>query len=688
MRNWFSVLILIFTLRAEAQEASFRHITLKGVLESRLAILNKIREVSGREQEELKHQLFYQDRLLWGDTLQTIQNVNTRLDDNTLIELILKEVATKYQEIGANRSGALIDYNRKFDMGTSNYSGFSWSKPAGEYGFTFDRKLEPESGDKKGNWIVKDSLTFYVEASTFIKKLQEQGSVEVSNATIEALAGVLFKRTYQYHHTEKSYIEGLTSDFSKMFLGFLKFRKNEFLKLNPYDLITKDDQLLIKASGMAKIPITTGVDLNSTFGYSQKVLGQTLIKCLEDQSINIAGERGVQMEGTVNVDILGEFYNLVKIVFLAFEFDASLKEQKRWHLYLTPSQLNKIEQTPEIKNELYQWINLQAKAADPEQSSLKPLIDVEEKRREFNYDLAVKSIVWRTSETHQDQYLEFLDLITNNFNYFLKSITKTTNYIENIWATIFPKTIINMLSSFFGELPPIEYINGINSKVEFELTPADSETEIDTSKVTVNLKSALFFEVERKMEVYYARKGYFKKMFAFLTNYTQLNEDKTLEENIKNRTLGVPLIANSLIRVNNDGFHFFDELSPEQMSKAITEICNRYNIFKKDSCERDFKTSYEEYQKERERASEVKLQNLNRIVNLINQYANSYAHYALFFGEKNLSVIGSFKAVTLEKFPFTTYFVNDHVELEGPVKAIIHDKFPYLNSLYEFDETF
>ncbi|MFN8370364.1 MAG: hypothetical protein U0T83_07040 [Bacteriovoracaceae bacterium] len=686
MKIWcYSILLYLLFLSSLKAENNyvFKHFNLKGVLENRIELLKKIKHATSSEQIKLKEVLFGQDSTLWGDSVN-LYETNSRLDENTLIEIILKEVAQKYQEIGSNRSGALIEYNKKFDLGSQNHSGFNRSKPSGEYGFSFDRKIEPEIG----NWMVKDSLMFYVEASTFIKKLKENGAIEASDETINALAGVRFKRTYQYHHLERSYLEGLTSDFSKLFLNFLKFRKDQFLKLNPNDLITKDDQFLIKVSGMAKIPLTTGIDLNSTFGYTQKVLAQSLIKCLENQSINIAGERGVQMEGSIDLDILGEFYNLIKIVFLAFEFDFNLKEQQRWHFYLPEDQLATIKNNPELLSELHHWVNFQSKNSDPEKSILKPFINMYEKRKEFNYNYDVKSIIWRTLEHHQDQFLEFISKSENIVSYFLKSINENINYIENIWASLFPEAITSLINTFFGYLPPVEYINSTKSKVEFALNPSAEQNEINTNKVRVSLTNELFFEVERKMEIYTARKSYYKKFTAFLNNYTDLNNDNILESYVNNKTLSVPLIINSIIRVNNNGFHYFDQLTDQQITNTINEVCSQYNFFKRKNCENEFNNTFEDYKNQRATTSEIKLQLLNHLVDLINKYAKSIAHYGLFFGEKNLFVTGSFKALTVDKIPFTSYFGNSGDKIVGPVKELIEERFPYLNSLYEFDEAF
>ena len=133
----------------------------------------------------------------------------------------IEEILTGNAEgIGKEQTDKLL---KNYDLGGGllNFSGFSWQKPMLNYDLRVNRELAPDLISDK--WIVQDSLTIFIEAATLISNLQKQALLDVAAADFGAFAGVTFKRTYHYNHFADSYKEGLTSDFSKLFLGFKKF---------------------------------------------------------------------------------------------------------------------------------------------------------------------------------------------------------------------------------------------------------------------------------------------------------------------------------------------------------------------------------------------------------------------------------------------------------------------------------
>jgi hypothetical protein len=56
---------------------------------------------------------------------------------------ILNELGPKYQSVGEQQSLSTLNYNRQFNLGQKNFSGFQWQKPMGSFGISVDRLMTP-----------------------------------------------------------------------------------------------------------------------------------------------------------------------------------------------------------------------------------------------------------------------------------------------------------------------------------------------------------------------------------------------------------------------------------------------------------------------------------------------------------------------------------------------------------------
>ena len=144
-------------------------------------------------------------------------------------------------------------------MGTENFSGFSWQKPFGVVHVWADRQVTPNLFGS--NWLIQDTFTFDIEATTFLQRSNEAGITSMSDVEIGAFAGVTFKRIYTYYHYANSYNEGLRADFSKLFLPFLKLNTTSISRMNNEEIIKRDDNWTASAGGMIASPPYYGFSL-------------------------------------------------------------------------------------------------------------------------------------------------------------------------------------------------------------------------------------------------------------------------------------------------------------------------------------------------------------------------------------------------------------------------------------------
>jgi hypothetical protein len=172
--------------------------------------------------------------------------------ESPLFEQVRHHLEAAHREIGLREVTQLDFLNRQFNLGTSNLSGFSWQKPYGVVHVYADRQVTPNLFGS--NWLIQDTFTFDIEATTFLEKTNEAGMTELSAAEIGAFAGMTFKRVYTYYHYANSYNEGLRADFSKLFLPFLKLNPTSISNMGEAEIMKRQDDWTVSAGGLITSP--------------------------------------------------------------------------------------------------------------------------------------------------------------------------------------------------------------------------------------------------------------------------------------------------------------------------------------------------------------------------------------------------------------------------------------------------
>ncbi len=265
-------------------------------------------------------------------------------EQSNLYTRIQNYLMPNYQHIGETQSSSLINYNRSYDLGQQNYSGFTWQKPMANFYIGVDRKVEPDLFDDH-RWLVKDKFIISINAFSYLSNLQQEGKIEIDPKQLAAFAGMEFIRVYRYIHFADSFNEGLAKEYNKLFLSFLLFRANKLEQLEEYELVTKEDYLSANAGGLVQvpsIPVTGGVGVTINAGalVEYKKMAQVTIQKLgpldhpsANEILRVSYEVSKEKTVTTQAVLEADFFHLLRITLLSADLDYSFKDADK--IYLT-----------------------------------------------------------------------------------------------------------------------------------------------------------------------------------------------------------------------------------------------------------------------------------------------------------------------------------------------------------------
>jgi hypothetical protein len=258
-----------------------------------------------------------------------------QIEDETppLLQRIKEAIGDRYNQIGEEQTRDLL-FNRDIGGGVLNFSGFSWQKPLVNVGLDVNREVAPTLfGDE---WLVHDTLYIIINAQTFLGQLNDDGIIDMTESEIGAFAGISLIREYKYTHTAESYMDGLTSDFSKLFLSFTKFNPNHVLSMPEYEFMSREDKYTFNAGGFVNSPPMYGMSLRAgvlvNVGYSNKLTIQSLGENDNpkgDEFLRISIDKEVSAGADFHLSLQADFFNLLQITILsmdlAYEFASANK---------------------------------------------------------------------------------------------------------------------------------------------------------------------------------------------------------------------------------------------------------------------------------------------------------------------------------------------------------------------------
>ncbi len=583
----------------------------------------------------------------------------------------------KFEGIGSNQTQSILKYNEAFNLGSHNFSGFTWEKPMGNFHIGVNRQLAPDLFDDV-RWIVTDTFVVRVDATTYLNRLNDGEMIDMSEQQIRAFAGLSFQRTYRYEHFADSFFKGLTSDFSKLFMSFLKFRKSAILNLAPYEYITKEDYFTMAAGGMVSANfygISVGAGAVVSFDRVAKVTIQSLGPndlANEGEFLRLSIEKSKSTSVGVTVDLKIDLMKILKLHLFTYDFEYELKKTQSAHLsFYEADKPLLMGDTPESK-EFHKLLKLRLFEVDA-------LMD------------NVVSLEERTSQITRSKYqiFHYGNLKKNNFESvrFVQDGTISTffkhHYLhekveKNIWGKLFGGFLLGVLGlnhnprveSSFSKYLAVEYHAEEPQKPKRK--PASIEEEDDLSMTFTQEFTAHKTTKKRNKSKFKRSK---RRALSFMKQYTALPAE--IIDNFKTDNLKGPLRVRSTIQIEKDGIDYLNSISTGNLFYIFAkDVCKskraskwrkhrwrkrylkRMQIMKAEICTKNLGKKYLSYKSHFDSSGRLPIFEFRKFMEYLRKKSRSKHNFYKLFDRANVNLHGSLKATTSHNQHFQTFF-ND-----------------------------
>lgn len=680
-------LLLGFNLQAADRQFDFKHIKLGDLLKKRAHLIehrdqyNDIQKMGLRTKSATPVPLeFESNSAALANKLNLNINSNSESiartmniqksfvdlkSDSLIYKSILAFLGNRFQQIGSEEAGSIIDHSQDFDFGESNFSGFNWQKPMGTYGIHVDRKVTPDYKDPS-RWIVLDTFEVSINADTLLKKLVDTSLISLNGIGAEAFAGIVFKRRYSYYHFANSYVAGLTSDFSKLFLPFLQFSKKKLLNMPQYNYLKKEDFLSVSAGATVETPPVYGFDLRGgvmvevsrTAAVSAQALGPN-DEPKEGEFLRVNIDKELKVKTGVSADLQVDFFKLLKLTLLSYELQYSFASQDSINLSIYKEDKKKL-----LDNSL----------PGKEFSKLLRLFNLKVKYLEGN----VVSSEQRKKSDLSSEYSAFI------FGKLKKSKTESVKIIkDNKVKTFFRHTAENvsveksLLSRIWNSL--IYKLFEINTNVKnvaYKSKRFVMEYDSDRRQNTDVFKTEDFsIELSQKLEVKktsgWTRKRFRKTVAKAVVQQTSL--DHEIAKNILKEKLIGPVLLDQKVMIQKAAMDAFHKVPEDLAFLNFTKVCKSKRAHKwmgassrrkymkrlqvgRELCVKKLGKYYYKYINDVKEFGRMDLDYLKDFMTYYIKKNMDFKNLIHLFGRDNLFIHGRFSAFTDMGKPFVTYY--------------------------------
>ncbi|MFT6604727.1 MAG: hypothetical protein ACJARO_002251 [Bacteriovoracaceae bacterium] len=593
------------------------------------------------------------------------------IKDNPLYKKLIKLVKEKLLDKANEITGETLAYNQNHSIGDTNFSGFHWSGFVAGAGIKAGRKLYHDytEDDEEKRWVVEDTLLFEVDAQSFLNDQAEKRNIEISSETIKAFAGIRFRRSYTYIHYSPSYVKGLTKNFQKLFLGFLKFGGDRFLSLEDHESVTRTDYLSADVSASASTP---------SFYYLSAYAGGTLsYSSINNVSIHKPGVRDyprgeeslrvginkTKLQGkSAVVSLQAEFYKLLKISLLSYELSSSVTDSS--------------------------YVSLSFQAGDEELLGNQDSILHQEvkdvlrgKLPRNNLDLMAYVISEQDTKRDNESKSSHLFLYDKFKGNSVSEVTLRNNsgtrymFRYNQEKSTYKKTWIQAL---VHSNKIDKYKRRVTDTVTLEYEVQKEQRQLSIDEVKLDDPNAAYLRFSKEFNAPKTNGGLRKKLRAEAIAFGELytNIDQRVWDNFKKGELKGNATVSVNAEVSGAGIASLAPHSKEYWREVTLWVCTRTTpaddpgrlskIEKK--CLKKLTNTFEAYKKVWDSEVKISALALKDLVEAIAEYAKGFEDLEMIFGVQNVGITGSFSAETYHGFPYVTYFVLGEDQGNGLIR--------------------
>lgn len=635
---------LSMVLSAHSQE--FRNFKLKNELALKAEITR------GHKKSVQSKNIFDVDESLAKKILD-LKVFDPNSDESPIYQRIIEELGTRYNSIGEEETRNLL-LNRNIGGGVSNFNGMTWQKPMGSFKLGVDRQLAPDFLTDR--YIVHDTFFIEIEASTLLQKLSDEELLDIDERGIGAFAGISFYRTYHYYHFADTFLEGLTSDFSKLFLSFLKFRKDYVLNLPPYEIMKREDVFTLDAGGLVSVPVWYNFTFQAGVIASVANKSELTIQSLGQgdspkpgEFLRVAMDKKNSVGIGINLGLQLDFFNLLKLTILNYDLAYDYEKSHKFHLSFTEEDREKLKDGTKPAKEFNKLLHLNKDEVVYLDEDIVERDLAEQQTLESKY----KVLLFGGSKQKETERI--IVQKDGEKKVFFKHRNES-------------KLKISTLLGYLFNLPGKNASETKSLNMEYEFNDSTEEQAVIDSeeKFSMNIELNYYAKKTHQRLV----KVFRKRAIRNLENYT--NVDPVVIEKVQANDLRGPMTINASFRIEKEGFIHFNQSSDEQVFPILMNICKsknkrwlnpkkRFKMLTRVQVGRNLcvKRIAKKFYRYIEPVRELNLMNLKYFKNFINaiyKKSKSWDAFAALFDQNTAFLSGTFQAQLKDGRPFKIHF--------------------------------
>lgn len=597
---------------------------------------------------------------------------------SSIIEELNGMLNGNHETIGWAQTQKLIE-NHDLGGGVLNFSGFTWYKPMLNYYVMANRELAPHLYDER--WIVQDKFTIFVEAATLLTNLRKEGLVEITDKQIGAFAGVTFKRVFHVYHFATTYMEGLTADYSKLFLAFNLYRPEKILELQEDQALKKVDTFSFNAGGLISGPLGNGFELGAGVFINTSFKHKTLVQrignndsTIKNEILRLTIEKEKSQEIGSKLSLQYDFFKLLKLTLLSYDLSYEFKQTQNLALTFFQEDKEKIITRGPAQKEFKNLL-----AGKERTRFWKDRITSYEDRLQENMNSRLSFLLFGTMKKRATEQIK---IVKNGVEkIFFKHYSESKTYIQSFLSRIFQVFIQKIF----------DFQTAVTNKAEVK-KQITIEYEKVTTRSPASVKNSNEFSLRFKQYFYVAstQKWYQRRFRNSAKKYTRIITKLPQEtiDRVKKDQLVAPIKINSTIEIQQKGIDYFHNLKYEALLQNILNLCKvrkrnyknftnmrlRKKFFRQrlrgaDYCAKKLLRRYDKYITHYHTYNEFNLMLFKKFIGQYFSRVESLFSLVDLFGEENSFIHGDFSAKTPENMNFQSYFKSGQFNGLGVVDS-------------------
>lgn len=578
-------------------------------------------------------------------------------------------LGNSYSTIGEEQVKKLME-NYNLGGGVLNFSGFTWYKPMLNYHVSANRELAPDFNSEQ--WIIHDTFKIHIDALTLLHNFREQDIIDITDKQMQAFAGLSFTRTYHYYHFANEYLDGLSKDYSKLFLSFQKFNPQGVAKLDEYEIMRKNDELNFHAGAGVSIPTNAGmIGAGVVFSKSSTSSVQVHKVGKSDQTnkeeylkVTTSKEKATSSAGRLSLE--QDFFNLINLTLFKLEFKYEYTLSDRTDLTLSKNNYEKVTSDIKSKDEFNNILKGKTKV-----QILKPYIISKEQREKEDYNSTFSFLLLGSMKKRA---MEQINIIKDGVEKtFFKAYAQSVSYVQNFLSRVF-SIVIRKIFDFDTTVSNVSELKK-ELQIEYEKVENLGAMEVENES-EFSVRMSFQYAIDKTHRWYHYIK--YKAARKYAKNYSYLDDE--ILRKIKNKSLRGPLRGSTTFEAGESSIYTLLNQTDLHMENSFITTCDltkreikkvRSGRYESDTPRlRCFDLLARKYLKFKKDYNETKIINLKLLKSFLGSYlqrAKNISDIHSLFGEE-IFIHGSFSAKTKSGAPFQTFYNTGQFEGIGVIE--------------------